>query len=118
MEFVHGIGAQQDSFPYLSGLNTLRLEERRPQDWGTRFQNFCHSIGIENNSVCQYCESDMDSPEHQLFNCIALDDPSRELLSSQVESTDIYDLIFNSNRMIHNIFYERVKFIDSINVDV
>ena len=48
---------------YLFGHSTPRYLDSRVMEFvhgsSTRFQNFCHSIGKVNNSVCQYCESDI-----------------------------------------------------------
>ena len=72
--------------------------------------------------TCKYCDTEADSAEHQLFHCFALDDPNRRELISKLKDTDnyIFELVSegNVNGELHSLFYNRVQFIDSINIHV
>ena len=86
------------------------------------FQNFYKSRNqhISNvSNICKYCDSEVDSTEHQLFYCFALDDPNRQELTSEMLNVKNYlaELLFNGNSKIHGLFYNRVQFIDSIDID-
>ena len=87
-----------------------------------RFKNFYQSR-LRNplvNDVCNYCETEKDSPTHQLFDCIALEDQNgRELIKLLNFQEDyLHHLLINGNETNHRLFYKRVEFIDNINLDV
>ena len=74
----------------------------------------------DTSGICMYCNSEMDSPVHQLFSCTALDDPSRQVPNQAVTSpyNFIEEVILNGNKFIHSILYSRVEFIDSITIPI
>ena len=109
---------------YIFGHNTSRYADTRVFDFlhgsSTQFQNFCHSLKISTSSICTYCETEEDSPEHQLFHCYALDDSSRRELVANIDnpSTFLRDIVFTSTtHYTHKLLYERVDFITSINTE-
>ena len=110
---------------YIFRYNTTRYMDTRIMEFihgsSDRFQNFYQSR-LGNTLVqdlCNYCETGKDSPSHQLFDCIALEDHYRRELERLIDSKEDYlhHLLIDGNEIIHRLFYKRVEFIDSINLD-
>jgi hypothetical protein len=111
---------------YIFGHNTSRYADCRVLDFihgsSIQFQNFCKSIKASSSSTCIYCETEEDSPEHQLFHCYALEDTTRRELLTNIKNPKDFccEIMFNdteSQLHIHTLLYKRVDFITSINVD-
>ena len=108
---------------YIFGHGTTRYMDSRICDFihgsSTAFANFSVTLGTQECSICRYCKTDPDSPEHQLFYCTALEDPTRQKLLTVIDDPTHYivDLVFAGCGQIHKLFYDRIAFIDSINVE-
>ena len=111
---------------YIFGHNSSRYADSRVLDFlhgsSVQFQNFCRSIKVSTSSLCIYCETEEDSPVHQLFYCYALEDRSRRELLSNVKEPENFtcEIVFSNPHNpghIHLLLYNRVEFITSINVN-
>ena len=110
---------------YIFGHNTSRYADCRVLDFihgsSIQFQNFCKSIKVSSSSTCIYCETEEDSPEHQLFHCYALEDITRRELLANIKNPKDFccEIMFNDSvteSQLHTLLYERVDFITSINI--
>ena len=105
---------------YLFSLGKSRYMDSRVMDFvhgsSDRFLSFTSSAHNDPNKICRYCESEFDSPIHQLLYCTSLDDSNRRLLVDilQQPHSIIQDVIFTGNPYLYNILYNRVKFINSV----
>ena len=108
---------------YIFGHGSTRYMDSLLGDFihgsSTTFENFNFTLGIQDCSLCRYCKTESDSPEHQLFYCTALEDPTRQKLLTIIDDTSQYivDLVFSGCEHIHKLFYERISFINSITLD-
>ena len=108
---------------YIFGHGTTRENDSRLADFihgsCTSFENFNFTLGIQTNKVCRYCESAYDSPEHQLFDCSALEDPSMQNLKLLVDQPSNYisEILFDGNKYLHSLLYDRIAYIDTIKLD-
>ena len=111
---------------YIFQHNTTRYMDTRVMEFihgsSDRFQNFyksrlCNPLVKD---VCNYCEAEIDSPTHQLFDCIALEDQNCRAMKRlpNFQEDYLHHLLITGNEKHHRLFYKRVEFIDSINLDV
>ena len=109
---------------YLFRNGSSRYMDTRVMDFvqgsSDRFQGFMNSAYNSPYLMCNYCNSDWDSPEHQLLYCEKLDDPTRlKLLEIFQEPFNIaQSIIFEGNAYLYDLLYKRVLFIDSVQLDI
>ena len=70
-----------------------------------RFANFRKTLRLDNSDICKYCNNQVDSTEHQLFECTVFDCPERtELL--QLMENNIADF---SIKLLTSTIYQQSK---------
>ena len=108
---------------YMFGLGHSRYMDSRVMDFihgsSDRFQSFTSSAYNDTNRICHHCDSEWDSPIHQLLYCTSLDDSNRRLLVHILPqpTSILQDIIFSGNPYLYKILYKRIKFICSTNSD-
>jgi exonuclease III len=72
------------NFKHLFPRNSTRSENTYLAEFihghSIRFANFRKSIGMDESDICENCDTMVDSPEHQLFECETFHCPERDEL--------------------------------------
>ena len=78
------------------------------------FANVRKCTNEQETDICQFCEEEQDSPEHQLFHCKDLEDRTSEELKSRIQNTTMYqkEIIFAKDNQIQLAFIHRVAYLE------